>query len=68
MVYEKTYTIQLTGSQLDRIQFVFQEQEQAYLSNKPSETNTGLLEQTRSILKKINQTIEEENNENKHTN
>jgi hypothetical protein len=52
MEYEKTYTIQLTGSQLDRIQFVFQEEEQAYLSNKPSETNTGLLEQTRSILKK----------------
>jgi hypothetical protein len=59
MDYKKTYTIQLTGSDLDRIQFVFREEEQAYLSNEPSEANTGLLEQTRSVLKKVNQTIKE---------
>ena len=53
MEYEKTYTIQLTGSQLDRIQFVFQEEEQAYLSNKPSETNTGLLDKQDQYLKKL---------------
>ena len=59
MDYKKTYTVKLTGLDLDRIQYVFGEEETAYLSNEPSEDNTVLLKQTRSVLKKVNQTIKE---------
>ena len=51
--WSNTYTINLTGSDIDRINYVFGEELSAYESNEPSAANSNLIYQTKSVLRKI---------------
>ena len=57
-IYDKKYTITLTGHNLDRIIYVFECEEQAYEDNLKGpdlrdEGYEALLQQTRDVLKKV---------------
>ena len=57
-IYDKKYTVNLSGHNLDRIIYVFECEEQAYEDNLKGpdlrdEGYKALLQQTRDILKKV---------------
>ena len=61
-IYDKKYTVNLTGHNLDRIIYVFECEEQAYKDNLKvpelqgdigQESYKGLLLQTKDVLKKV---------------
>tara|TARA_A100000172_G_C2977731_1_gene88277 strand:+ start:277 stop:513 length:237 start_codon:yes stop_codon:yes gene_type:complete len=51
--WSNTYTVNLTGSDIDRINYVFDEELSAYKSNEPSAANSNLIVETESVLRKI---------------
>tara|TARA_R100001510_G_C7526278_1_gene119651 strand:+ start:138 stop:395 length:258 start_codon:yes stop_codon:yes gene_type:complete len=51
--WTNTYTVHLTGSDIERINYVFGEELSAYESNEPTEDYINLIHQTKSVLRKI---------------
>ena len=51
--WSNTYTVNLTGSDIDRINYVFDEELSAYKSNESSAANSNLIVETESVLRKI---------------
>lgn len=65
MDYQKSINITLSLSDIDRIKEVFNQELEDHIHNNmicpDDEGYKGILEQTRSVLKKVNQTLEDNN-------